>query len=177
MVFLIHTIKRVVIVEPRYLGKDLKSHLRKQCESEVVGKSIQESGLVLATMGIAEEKIGKGMIDDITGNVHFSVEFDAICFKLIKNEVLDAVVQTCWATGLLLTVGPGLTVCVDLVNLPSDMQFIASGDGDYWASDGETGVAIKKGSSVRTRIINPTKEGKELAGLATLTDPYLGLIE
>lgn len=177
MVFLIHAIKRVVIVEPRHLGKDMKAHLRKQCQSEVVGKTVGDSGLVIATFGIRDEDIGKGRIDDITGNCHFDVSFDAICFRLVKNEVLDAVVETCWATGLLLTTGPGLRVVVDMGHLPSDMDFVASGDGDYWASEGENGVAIKKGSAVRVRIINPTKEGRDLAGLASLTEPFLGLVE
>jgi DNA-directed RNA polymerase subunit E'/Rpb7 len=167
------SITRVVIVEPQFLGRDLLGHVRKQCAYEVMGHTLGDVGLVVAILVVTD--IGKGVIDDLMGSVRFTVVFDALCFRVIRNEVLDAEVETCWSNGLVVTVGPGLAVYVDVGCLPSDMHFVASGEGDYWATEAGDDSAIRKGSSVRVRIINPTKGDRHVAAVGTLTDPGLGL--
>jgi len=180
MVFLVSTITRNVIVEPQYLGRDLMSHVKRQCRFEMQGRLLPDSGLVVAILyailTIDDENISRGVIDDLMGSVRFTVTFEALCFRVIRNEVLDAEVETCWSNGLVVTVGPGLAVYVDVGCLPSNMAFVASGEGDYWASEEDAGYAIKRGSNVRVRIINPTKGDKNVAAVGTMTDPYLGLL-
>jgi DNA-directed RNA polymerase subunit E'/Rpb7 len=176
MVFTVSRITRVVIVEPQYLGRGLMTHVRKQCAFEVVGRSLPDAGLVVAIIDIDDRDIGKGVIDDLLGSVRFTVAFDAICFRVLKNEVIDGEVERCWSSGLLVAVGPGLTVYVDVGVLPSDMHFVASGEGDYWATEGDAGYAIKKGAHVRVRIINPSKGDRAVAAVATMTDPGLGVL-
>ena len=175
MVFMNSRITRSVIVEPQYLGRDLMTHVRKQCAFEVMGHTLADVGLVVAILRVSD--VGKGVIDDLLGSVRFTVTFDALCFRLIRNEVLDAEVETCWSNGLVVTAGPGLSVYVDVGCLPSDMHFVASGEGDYWAAEaGDASYAIRKGSSVRVRIINPTKGDRNVAAVGTMTDPCLGLL-
>lgn len=177
MVFLSCPLTRVVIVEPQYLGRDLMAHVKRQCAYEVMGHTLADAGLVVAILATTD--VSKGVIDDLLGSVRFTVSFTALCFRLIRNEVLDAEVETCWSNGLVVTAGPGLSIYVDVGCLPSDMHFVASGEGDYWAAEaGEAAAAyaIRKGSSVRVRVINPTKGDRNVAAVGTIADPCLGLI-
>jgi DNA-directed RNA polymerase subunit E'/Rpb7 len=174
MVFFRTTITRTVIVEPHHLDAKLKDHVQLQNRREVSGKFLDGVGTVILTLRIPDDAITRGQIESLTGRVHFVVTFDAICFKLLKNEVVDGVVTQVTHGSMILSVGP-VVVVVDRHYMPADYEFMPSADGDNFASR-ETGAAIKVGSAVRVRVVGAIASKAQIAAVCMMSDPGLGLL-
>lgn len=82
--------EKQIQISPKFLGPQLHNVLIQKIKSEVEGKCSGRYGFMVAVTKI--EHLGKGKIDDSTGNVTFPVKYKAIVFRLFKNEPLDAVV-------------------------------------------------------------------------------------
>lgn len=84
--------KRVILVQPQYLGPALRQTIRDQLVAEVQGISVENAGYIITVLHIADENISKGRIDHLTGSVRYEITFDALLFRPFKNEVMDALV-------------------------------------------------------------------------------------
>lgn len=80
---------------------------------------IEKYGWVISVLKIIKQ--GDGVVND-EGDVVFLVEFAALMFKPILNEVLDGVVTQCVNHGLKVNVGPFL-VFIDHLNMPANLEF------------------------------------------------------
>lgn len=170
MVFFKTTITRTVILEPQHFDAKMMEHVQAQNRREVAGKFLDGVGTVIMTLRAQE--ITRGQIESLTGRAHFLVTFDAICFKLLKNEVLDAVVTQVTHGNMILSVGP-VVVVVDKHYMPADFDFVPSAEGDNYASR-DTGAAIRAGSSVRVRVVGAIATKAQIAGVCQMSDPGLG---
>ena len=166
MVFFRTTITRTVIMEPQHMDAKLRDHVQAQNRREVSGKFIDGVGTVILTLRIRDDAISRGQIESLTGRAHFVVTFDAICFQLLKNEVLDAVVTQVTHGNMILSVGP-VVVVVDRHYMPADFDFVPSAEGDNYASR-ETGVAIRVGSAVRVRVVGAISSKSQIAGVCQM---------
>ena len=172
MVFFRTTITRTVTVEPQHLDAKLKDHVQLQNRREVSGKFLDGVGTVILTLRIPDEAITRGQIESLTGRVQFVVTFDAICYKLLKNEVVDAVVTQVTHGNMILSVGP-VVVVVDRHYMPADFEFVPSAEGDNYASR-DTGAAIRVGSAVRVRVVGAIASKSQIAAVCQMSDPGLG---
>ena len=172
MVFFRTTITRTVIMEPAFFDAKLRDHVRKQNQREVSGKFFDGVGTVILPLHVRDEDISKGIIESLTGRAHYTVTFDAVCFKLLKNEVVDAVVTQVTHGNMILSVGP-VVVVVDRHYMPADFEFVPSAEGDNYASR-DTGAAIRVGSAVRVRVVGAIASKSQIAAVCQMSDPGLG---
>ena len=162
---------KTLLIHPQYLGAGLKAHVKAQASKDATGEGVTEVGYVVTTLRIPDKGVVSGTIDHLTGSVRFDVTFDAICFKPLRNEVLDAVVQQCTGQGLFAEAGP-FSVFVHNVG---DLEFRA--DEMAWVS-AETGLAIKAGAAVRLKImgVNTALGARQIGSIGTINEPFLGLL-
>jgi DNA-directed RNA polymerase II subunit RPB7 len=172
MVFFRKRMRRVVHIEAKYLGKDLRLHIHEQCRLEAVGsREATTSGLgfVVVVLGIEDDFIGSGVIDHLTGKVRYEVEYDAIVFRPFKHEVLDATVKMCSNEGIFAGAGP-LDLFISRLYIPPEYSFRPE-DG-AWAH-GETGTVIRGGTDIRAKILGVNASGN-VAAIAAINEPFLG---
>jgi DNA-directed RNA polymerase II subunit RPB7 len=171
MGFFRRRLQRTVSVHPQHLGAGLLAHVKAQAAREATAEGVGEAGYIVTTLNIPDEFVVSGAIDHLTGAVRFAVTFDAVCFKPLRNEVLDAVVQQCTGQGLFAEAGP-FSVFVHNVG---DLEFRA--DEMAWVS-AETGLAIKAGAAVRLKImgVNTALGARQIGSIGTINEPFLGLL-
>lgn len=164
---------KTLLVHPQYLGAGLKAHVKNQASREAANEGVTDVGYVVTTLRIPDEGVVSGTIDHLTGSVRFDVTFDAICFKPLRNEVLDAVVQQCTSQGIFAEAGP-FSVFVHSLHV-GDLEFRP--EDLSWASS-ETGVAVRAGAAVRVKImgVNTAIGARQIAGIGTINEPFLGLL-
>ena len=170
--FLRRGVARTVIVQPQHLGANLRAHVKAQCSAEATAEGVNEAGFVIAVLRILDENVVSGPIDHITGGVRYDVMYDAVCFRPMKNEVMDAIVLTCTAMGFHAEVGP-FTLFVSRIQLPGDMEFRP--EDMAWVST-DAGPPIKAGAVVRVRVMGVNLVSQSIAGIGTINAPYLGVV-
>jgi DNA-directed RNA polymerase II subunit RPB7 len=163
---------RQVMVHPQHLGANLKAHVRAQCSAEAAAEGVSDAGFVVAVLRIPDEHMRNGPIDHFTGAVRFDVTYDAICFRPMRNEVMDALVQTCTAMGFYAEAGP-FTLFVSRIHLPADMEFRP--EDTAWVS-ADAGPPIRAGAVVRVRVMGVNPVSRSIAGIGTINAPFLGVL-
>ena len=146
-------------------------------QEKVEGSALAHYGYVVKVLNVPRDKMKSGVIEYDSGNVVFSVEYEALVFRPYKNEVMDAVVTDVNQMGFCAFVGP-LRIVVSSHLFPTDLNGVDGGEftGSAWVSkDGE--VHIKDGSGVRLRIIGTTVEANNISCVARIDQDFLGLID
>lgn len=95
-------LRRLVVVEPHELGGSLhteRAMLRRLLNDVETDQGSEEHGYFVAVTTL--EAVSEGKVRSATGSVLFSVNFKCIVFRLIKNEVVEAVVTDVMPTGFL----------------------------------------------------------------------------
>lgn len=164
-------LERTVLVHPRELGPGLTERVKAQAAAEASASAVTAFGHVVTTMRIPDDFVVSGPIDHLTGAVRFSVTLDAICFKPLKHEVLDAVVQTCSSQGFWAEAGP-FVVMVHAMHM-GDLEFRA--EDMAWVSP-DSGLAVKAASAVRLKIMGVNPAARQISGIGTINEPFLGLL-
>mmetsp|Transcript_36121 Transcript_36121/g.93954 ORF Transcript_36121/g.93954 Transcript_36121/m.93954 type:complete len:123 (+) Transcript_36121:103-471(+) len=115
------------------------------------------------------EKNGPGKYQQGTGNIEYSITYEALVFRPFKGEVVDCVVENVTPMGFHGSVGP-LRLFVNMEAADFDFNPTLK---TYSSIDG---VEIKKGSEVRVRLfgLNFSKDG--YSAVASMTDDFLGVM-
>lgn len=163
---------RAILVHPQHLGRDLKTHIKKQVVSEVEGEAVKDIGYIITVLNIEDGNIGKGIIDHLTGKVRYEIAFDAIVFRPFRNEVMDAVCTVCTSQGIFADAGP-FSLFVSRVHIPADMEFRP--EDSSWTST-ESGIAIKANSNLRLKIMGTNAVSGAFSGIGTINEPFLGAL-
>ena len=165
--------RKDILLEPMYLGPDMRKHCEQQVTEEVEGKCMGKYGYVIRAIGIDE--IAPGFIDNDNGSVSINILYSCIMLRPFKNEVLDTTIfNAADDSGFFACVGP-LEIYVHKYNMPEDMHFNHN-TGDSWVSEDGT-IDIKDGSVVRLRIIGVSIDAGQMNAIGTIKDPYLGQLE
>ena len=164
-------LRQVVTLHPKYFGAKIKLHLEEKLREEVEGKCVA-AGYVVSVIAINSADMMVGTIDADTGAAHFDITFDAILFRLERDEVVDAEVVSVNANGLYCEAGP-MRLFVSQYKM-EEMEF----DHDTWISKDEKD-AIGKGCTVRVKVIgsrNDTTHVHFVSAVGQMVDNFLGLI-
>lgn len=170
--FFVKRLRRDILLEPCWLGPNLKEQVRNRVTNELEGTSLGKYGFVITVVEIKDEDMQAGMIDNDTGAVNIIVWYTAILFRPFKNEVMDAIVTTATETGFFSKVGP-LQIFVSRYAMPDDIKFDLTRN-DCWCSDDQE-VEIRDGSIVRLRILGLSIEAGAISAIGTIKGDFLGL--
>lgn len=172
MVFFKKTLTHTTQIHPEKLGPNLKAEIKKKCIEEVQGIRYGDIGLIVVVLAIEDSQISRGVIDHLTGTVSYEVIFDAIVFCPFRNQVMDTVVSDCNINGFFAMAGP-FTLYVSSLQIPEDYTYVS--EKEAWVSS-ETTIEIKKGSSVRLKIMGTNAVHRTISGIGTINQPFLGVI-
>lgn len=132
--FLIKSLVREVLLEPRYLGPHLNDHVKSKVTTELEGQCLGKHGYVISVLDIEDKNIKPGIVDYTTGSVLIRVHYSVILLRPFRNEVLDAVVSMASdQNGFFAKVGP-LQIFVSRHSMPDDIVFDPN-EGDCWKSE------------------------------------------
>lgn len=124
-------------------------------------------------LDISSEKIKGGVIEYDTGDVSYTVTFQALLFRPFKGEVLDIVVDNVNQVGIFGYAGP-LRVFVPRRQMPDYLEGGYDAErGSYISDDQEE--EIKQGCSVRAKVMMAKREDGHITASASMKDDYLGL--
>lgn len=91
-------------LEPKFLGPQLRDHLRLQLYRQVEGICNGRYGYIVAIVTI--DSIDNGVVQDGTGAAIFQVKYTAIVLKPYRNETVDATITAVNKMGFFASVGP-----------------------------------------------------------------------
>eukprot|EP01095_Lingulamoeba_sp_RSL-Kostka_P006522 TRINITY_DN2052_c0_g1_i1.p1 TRINITY_DN2052_c0_g1~~TRINITY_DN2052_c0_g1_i1.p1 ORF type:complete len:233 (-),score=83.63 TRINITY_DN2052_c0_g1_i1:77-775(-) len=169
-----------IYLAPESLGQDIIEKLKNQVHEEVEGVCIGRYGIVIAVSNI--ESIGDGLVQDGTGNVCFHIEYTAIVFKPLVNEIAEALVTDVNDAGIFCQVGP-LSVFVSRFHFPPELTFSSAEEpcfeGTLRTSNDNQNinegylVKIVKDDIVSIRIQGVKQHSQELQVVGSLKGPQL----
>jgi len=122
------------------------------------------------------DEIHDGKIRDGIAAVSFPVDYQALVFRPIKNEVVDGVVRTVEQFGFFVTVGP-LQVFVSKHQIPSEYELDNSVAPPAFVSTEDPSARIAEGSEVRIKIVGMRVEVSEMNAIGTIAEDYLGPLQ
>jgi DNA-directed RNA polymerase subunit E'/Rpb7 len=174
--FFTKIIKKELLLEPQYLGPQLKSHVSNTIKAELEGRYVPNFGYVISVFKLEDENIfsDNALIDNDSGGVNLACSCKVIVLRVFKNEVLDAVVHIAdRANGIFAKVGP-LEIYVSKLSIPKDMAFDEN-RGDRWIADnGETEIVV--GTVVRLRVSGVCFGIDGMSAVGSINEADLGVI-
>jgi DNA-directed RNA polymerase II subunit RPB7 len=170
--FFVVQLEKDIVLEPKYLGQNIRETLTAKLKRSVEGTCTYETGYILSAYQI--EQVDKGRVMHNSGSCTFRMQYHAIVFKPLKDEVIDAEVERVQPAGFICKAGPA-SIFVVVKNLPKDMKFeeIDSAPA-FVTSDSNWKISI--GSLVRVKIIGTTLQGSEINCVGKMDEDFLGLI-
>ncbi len=90
--FYVKKLRRDILLEPRFLGPNMKKLVKQRLFDELEGQCLGKLGYVISVLDINDGDITAGLIDMDTGAVNITVWYSAILLRPFKNEVIDTVV-------------------------------------------------------------------------------------
>lgn len=172
------TLRKLVKLPPQHFGPDIKNTVRHHLLTEMQGEKLPNGAHVIAVTRVRDEDIGAGKLHHLTGEAEFEVEYEALLFRLFKNEVCDGVVTSTSMHGFWMQIGPE-EYFVSHLHIPmpatedededeetrTGYTFVA--EQDRWVSE-EDGREIKEGTKLRVKVIHEN-------GVVTMKDhDFLG---
>ena|SRR3989338_8479991 len=176
--FYILKLRRNIIVPPEELGPLYRRRLEAYLRKAVEGAEVRPYGLVIAVVDIHEgDKLGGKILDD--GSVKVVVSYEALVFRLNKDEVVDAIVDRVTPEGLYCDVGPAV-VHIPKNMLSSQQEYIFDATSAlvarFVSADGSKSIA--PGKVVRCRILAEVlRDEYAFRAIATMDAPFLGVRE
>lgn len=169
--------RRMVVVEPSALGGSLhtqRSMLRRLLKDVADERGSEEHGLFVAVTtlhGVSEGKVRSG-----TGSVAFSVNFKCIVLRLLKNEVIEAVVTNVGETGFHAACGP-IGIFVPRTEMQGfECKLGPSPEYNKWTDI--SGSVIDPNALVRLKVLVSKwmPEGRTFRAIGTLNGDMLGRV-
>ncbi len=165
-------IRDTVRVPPSRLGEDIEEAIRDLLWEQFEGRLDREYGMVIGIENI--EKIGEGRIIEGDGAVYFDVEFTAIGFKPLLQEIVEGEVVEIVEFGAFVSIGP-FDALLHRSQIMDD--YIVYDEKNKRLIGKETKRTIEEGDLVRGRIValslKEREPSKSKIGL-TMRQPWLG---
>ncbi len=155
--FFIDLLYKDICIELDNLNGDIKKLFEKKIE-DLTGTIYGNRGLVTEILEI--NQLSKGKIDNETGKVFYKIEFKAIMFKLIENEILYAKPYYINPYGFFCKIGP----CNIFVSKHTIPTYTYDKNKNTW--NGEEIIEIDK--SILLKIIMVKNNSNEITSLATV---------
>jgi DNA-directed RNA polymerase subunit E'/Rpb7 len=166
------TEKQNVYVQPDELGPQLTHRLEYLLRQRVEGTRVPGVGVVVGVTDIVNESSMQGKVLE-TGTVVFPMEYTAIAFRLVPEEVCDGRVVNVSQESFMVDVGAVL-IRVSRFHIPPDLVFEGDGSAPRFVSV-DTEASISEGCTVRVRVLSETPTNNQFGAIGTINGPYLGL--
>lgn len=101
--FYLTNLSKELSILPHDLGKNVE-HAISQRMTDLEGLIIGEDGYIVSIIEFSQR--GDGIVDNETGKVNFKIEYKAITFKPLKNELVKSEVKFTNEHGFYCTIGP-----------------------------------------------------------------------
>ena len=142
------TLADTVRIDPKLLGEDVRSNVKKALKSKLEGKVDKKIGCLVAVCDV--ERIGEGHILYGDGAVYYDVIFRAIMFIPENQEIIEGEVLETVSFGVFIGIGP----MDGLLHVSQITDEFMSYDGKNGRLVSKTGKkAIGEGDQVRARIV------------------------
>ncbi|AEA46862.1 DNA-directed RNA polymerase [Archaeoglobus veneficus] len=165
-------VRDTVRVPPTRLGEDIEEVIRDLLWEQFEGRLDREYGMLIGIENI--EDIGEGRIIEGDGAVYFDVEFTAIVFKPLLQEVIEGEVVEVVEFGAFVSIGP-LDALLHMSQITDD--FMVYDEKNKKLIGRETKKSLGEGDLVRARIVALSLKEREpersKIGL-TMRQPWLG---
>ncbi len=168
-------VKDVVRVPPDRLDEDLEEVIHDLLWEQFEGKLDSEYGMVIGIESV--DGIGEGKVVEGDGGVYFDVEFTALTFKPLLQEIVEGDVVEVVEFGAFVSIGP-LDALLHRSQIMDD--YIVYDEKNERLIGKESKRTIGKGDLIRARIValslkerDPTKSKIGL----TMRQPWLGKLE
>jgi DNA-directed RNA polymerase II subunit RPB7 len=158
-------------LEPKYFSKDIGSRVLSQLRKKVEGQLTGRYGYTVAVVKI--QSTSKGRLHMDSGFAHFDVQYFAVVMRPFLNEVIQATVTQVAEAGIWARAGPlQIYVSADH-NMPEDLKFDATRDGEYAYVSETDEIRLVKGSPIRVKIIAMKSDINQIKLLGSLNRDYL----
>ena len=168
-------VKDVVRVPPNRLNEDLEEVIQDLLWEQFEGRLDTEYGMVIGIESV--DSIGEGKIVEGDGGVYFDVEFTALTFKPLNQEVVEGEVVEVVEFGAFVSIGL-LDALLHRSQIMDD--YIVYDEKNERLIGKETKRTIENGDLVRARIVALSLKEKDPSkskiGL-TMRQPWLGKLE
>lgn len=168
--FFLKELEHTITLEPRFLGAQLRDHIRLQLYRQVEGSCNGRFGYVVALVSISH--IESGIVQDSFGSVAFKVRYMALLLKPFKNETVDAVISTVNKMGFFAALGP-LQIFVSNHLIPDDYRFEPNSTPPCYLSEEQR---ISPGDGVRLKIVGTRIDATEMFAIGTIKEDDLGVL-
>ena len=175
--FVLVTMTHKVLMTPSALNKNLRHSLIEQLKAAILGMVVGSYGKLVAITKILD--YNAGVVQSMTGDAIYNVKFQALFFKLEKNQVVDGQVCDVLKEGIIVTVGPSIKVFVSQHRLPAGFVFNSSTSPSCFTLErnkAATAVSISVGSQVRVRIAGVRVEHNDFQAIGIMNEKNLGPI-
>jgi len=166
--FFVRKLKKELLVHPTSFGPGIKDVIRQKLLTDVEGLAQGKDGFLITVTDIRDGDIGRGMIQDTTGLVKYTVAYTAIVFRPFRNEILDAIVTSVNSLGFYAAVGP-LTVFVSRQQIPSIGAGTLSFNHEtssFESADGD--LVVQRGSGVRLKVMGIKVDATNITAIGTI---------
>lgn len=157
-------------IHPIYLGSELRKVIIRKTYQDVEGSCHGNTGYIIAITSITN--IESGLIVE-GGFTLFKVDYNAIVFRPMKNEVMDGIVKNVNKLGLFVLCGP-MMCFVSHSSLPIGMKYDPEQVPECYRSFDES---ITTDDNVRVRLIGIRVDSDKIFGIGTMADDFLGLLQ
>ncbi len=165
-------IKDTVRVPPSRLGEDIMEVIKDLLWEQFEGRLDRECGVLIGIEKVND--IGEGRIIEGDGGVYFDVEFTAIVFKPLLQEVVEGQVVEVVDFGAFVSIGP-LDALLHMSQIMDD--YMVYDEKNKRLIGKETKKSLTEGDLVRARIValslKEREPEKSKIGL-TMRQPWLG---
>lgn len=164
-------LKEQLAIKPRDFGKDMHSIILERLREQVEGNYKADMGYVIICVTKVED-VGKGLIDVDDGSAVFTVKYEAIAFKLFKNEVVSAKIVRVGYEGFWAHYGCA-EIFVSRINIPEDWKYNEDVEGQvgFRCTDEEADYRpLKAGDFTRIRIERVSHHNVELKAMGSIKD-------
>ncbi|KAH3743333.1 DNA-directed RNA polymerase II subunit RPB7 [Pelomyxa schiedti] len=160
-------------LEPRHFGRDMQARITQRLYQEVEGKCVGRYGYIVAVTSI--EKIGLGKIQDGSGCCVFPVEYKAIVFRPIHNEIMLSVVSQVADHGVWADAGP-LQLFVSRMQMPTDLRYDKNCSPPAWVAD-EMPIKLCDNSEMRVKITGSNMRASDISCVGSINEDFLGPLD
>ncbi|KAK2964766.1 putative DNA-directed RNA polymerase II subunit rpb7 [Blattamonas nauphoetae] len=170
--YFLKDLEKLVEIPPESLGPNIEQLVFDKLKRDVLFTVSGRYGYIIAIRRI--QTLTEGYIRPGTGNAVFKVVYTAILFKPFRGEVVDAQVTTTTMNGLFCSVGPCSLFLARKMIPPSFQWHQEETPSCYMTSEG---TRLQSGSKIRIRILGVSCEQSALTAVASMNEPFLGIIK
>ncbi|KAH9261075.1 hypothetical protein BASA81_000779 [Batrachochytrium salamandrivorans] len=169
MFFKVSLVKEL-LVEPKEMGKHVRSRATELLRKAVEGKLVGNHGFVISVLEV--EDIGKGVVDNSMGSAVYKIKYRALVFSSFEKEILDCTVVSCNPHGIQCSLAGMVDAFVHRSQLPEDISQFING---AWVSDNGD-LKIRANCGLRLRVLTQRFESFKISVVGTINDSYCGLL-